>query len=316
MILFKILKKIISLFYKSRFSIETGRNWKMFSNKEYSNQLIASMIKSDKPFMISRIGSTEMMCVSNYRGVKEKKGVKEYLKGNSFPFWWDKSTVYQMENWSGFFPATKQNLEKFSRLMLEELPNIDLLGSWLNEEKYYLHQMSSAKQVVLEDLEPFFSKDPWTKALTGLKVLVVHPFAEAIEHQYTKRKNLFENELLPEFELQTLRAVQSLGGKSDEFSDWFQALDFMKSETDKREYDVCIIGCGAYGLPLAAHVKRSGKKAIHLGGVTQLLFGIKGKRWENHIVWPYMNLFNEHWIRPGDNVKPENADNVEGACYW
>lgn len=316
MILVKFLKKIISLFYKSRFNIETGRNWKMFSSKEYSNDLISRMIKSDKPFMISRIGSTEMTCISNYVGVKSKKGVREYLKGNSFPFWWNQSIMNQMGNWSGFFPVTIKNLEKFSELMLEDIPNIDLLGSWLNEEKQYLHLMPNTKQVVLEDLEPFFCENPWTRVLQGLKVLVVHPFAEAIELQYINRNNLFENELLPEFELQTLRAVQSLGGKSDEFSDWFQALDFMKSEIDKRTFDICIIGCGAYGLPLAAHVKRSGKKAIHLGGVTQLLFGIKGKRWENHIVWPYMNLFNEHWIRPGDNLKPENADNVEGACYW
>ena len=26
------------------------------------------------------------------------------------------------------------------------------------------------------------------------------------------------------------------------------------------------LGCGAYGFPLAAHVKRMGKKAIHMGG--------------------------------------------------
>jgi hypothetical protein len=90
----------------------------------------------------------------------------------------------------------------------------------------------------------------------------------------------------------------------------------MKSEIDKTEYDICIIGCGAYGLPLAAHVKRMGKKSIHLGGVTQLLFGIKGKRWEEYIVWPYMNLFNEHWIRPGERSSVKNGNSVEGGCYW
>lgn len=46
---------------------------------------------------------------------------------------------------------------------------------------------------------------------------------------------------------------------------------------DKVEYDVCLIGCGAYGFPLAAHAKRTGHKAIHLGGSLQLLFGIAGK---------------------------------------
>ena len=37
------------------------------------------------------------------------------------------------------------------------------------------------------------------------------------------------------------------------------------------DFEVALIGCGAYGLPLAAHVKRLGKKAVHLGGATQNL---------------------------------------------
>jgi len=53
-----------------------------------------------------------------------------------------------------------------------------------------------------------------------------------------------------------------------------------------------------------------------LAGATQLLFGIKGKRWEEFIVWPYANLFNEHWVRPGIKEKPKNANIVEDACYW
>lgn len=200
--------------------------------------------------------------------------------------------------------------------MLEDMKKCDLLGSWLNQETYVLKNLKNAKQVVLEDLEPFFSTNPWTRALKGKKVLVIHPFAEAIETQYEKRELIFENDLLPHFELKTIKAVQSLGGDNSEYSSWFDALEGMKNQVDSTDFDIAILGCGAYGFPLAAHIKRTGKKAVHLGGVTQLMFGIKGRRWENFIVWPYMNLFNEHWIRPGDNFKPKNANQVEGACYW
>ena len=44
----------------------------------------------------------------------------------------------------------------------------------------------------------------------------------------------------------------------------------------KFDFDVALIGCGAYGFPLAAKLKTAGKQAIHLGGVLQALFGIKG----------------------------------------
>ncbi|TLU65061.1 hypothetical protein FE810_09030 [Thalassotalea litorea] len=292
------------------------RNWKLFSQKQYSNDLIYNTLVRESPCMIGRIGSTEMLAVTNYIGVKSTRSVIDYIKGKSFPWWWEKSTLDQMQNWSGFFPAKEEKLEEFCELMLTDICEVDILGSWLNDEKYLSKQLANAKRVVLEDLEPFFTAAPWTRALTGKKVLVIHPFAEAIKSQYKNRKLLFDNDLLPEFELKTIKAVQSIAGEKTEFIDWFEALEHMKSQMEATDYDICILGCGAYGFPLAAHAKRKGKKAIHLGGVTQLLFGIKGNRWEDYIVWPYKNLFNEHWIRPGKNLKPLDAEKVENACYW
>ena len=55
----------------------------------------------------------------------------------------------------------------------------------------------------------------------------------------------------------------------------------MIKEIQMQEFDLCLIGCGAYGLPLAAAVKKMGKQAIHIGGSLQLLFKIKGKCWVN-----------------------------------
>ncbi|GAA4459041.1 hypothetical protein GCM10023189_32180 [Nibrella saemangeumensis] len=289
----------------------------MFSNKFYSNELIFQRLMSKEPCMIGRIGATEMLCLVNYLGVMQnnKKWI-DFVKTNSLPWWWEDSTLKQMEKWSGFFPAQKNKIEEFCKLMLDDLQEVDILGSWLNQEVYLEDRLINAKKVVLEDLEPFFAPNPWTKALEGKNVLVVHPFSETIKLQYEKREFLFSNQLLPEFNLSTVKAVQSIAGESTEFEDWFDALKWMKFQIDNINYDICIIGCGAYGFPLAAHVKRMGKKAVHLAGATQLLFGIKGKRWEKFIVWPYVNLFNEHWVRPGENEKPQNANIVEGACYW
>ena len=88
----------------------------------------------------------------------------------------------------------------------------------------------------------------------------------------------------------------------------------MKAEMDTKDFDVVIIGCGAYGFPLAAHAKRRGKKAIHLGGPTQMLFGIKGKRWvENE---NFKAILNEHFVFPEDTDKIKNASKVEEGCYW
>ena len=86
------------------------------------------------------------------------------------------------------------------------------------------------------------------------------------------------------------------------------------SEIKKYDFDVAILGCGAYGFPLAAEIKRMGKKAIHLGRATQLWFGIKGKRWNDDPLTK--SLYNDAWVSPSDAEKPANADGVEGGCYW
>lgn len=93
-------------------------------------------------------------------------------------------------------------------------------------------------------------------ALAGKRVLVVHPFKKSILHQYERREKLFSNpNMLPQFDLQVIPAVQSLGGTSI-YKNWFEALNAMKQEIDKADYDIALIGAGAYGFPLAAHVKR------------------------------------------------------------
>jgi len=296
-----------------------GRNWKLNSNKEYSNNLIYNKLTADSPCLIGRFGANEIRALLNYWGIQNKstkRKTSKFIHGQIPPWWWEKSALNQMMRGAGFFPASLKQLEKFCQLMLEILPEIDILGSWLKQEQFFQESLKNANRVVLEDIEPFFATNPWTKALKGKTVLIVHPFQKSIESQYKKRSLLFENDLLPEFNLKTIKAVQTIAGEKSEFNTWFDALESMKTEIEKTTFDIAIIGCGAYGLPLAAHVKKLGKKAIHLAGVTQLLFGIKGKRWEEYVVWPYKNLMNEHWVRPLEEETPSKAENVEGSCYW
>jgi hypothetical protein len=88
----------------------------------------------------------------------------------------------------------------------------------------------------------------------------------------------------------------------------------MEEQIGQADFDIAIIGCGAYGFPLAAHVKRMGKKAVHLGGATQILFGIRGKRWDS--LPAIAQLMNEHWVRPHFSEIPPGGDAVEDGCYW
>lgn len=289
-------------------------------NPDKAGAMIYAMLISDEPCMIARYGSTELSCMVNYIDVKGRyENWLKYIQSDARQWWWNESIINQMQMWSGFFPANIPALEKFCELMIESSSEVDVLGSWLPSERLFIDKQQELKSVHLELLNPYFSKVPWTRALEGKSVLVIHPFAHTIESQYKQRELLFGDNLLPAFELRTIKAVQSIAGEKTQFETWFDALGHMKSQMDQIDYDICLIGCGAYGFPLAAHAKRMGKKGFHLGGSLQLLFGIRGKRWEDPNYNPdynYAALMNEHWVKPSEEERPVAAKKVEDACYW
>ena len=280
---------------------------------------IAHCIKSGQPAMIARFGSIELDCLNQIRiqrgGVLQK--YITYIKGQRETIGLSPEIMSKMENNTGFFPADIEHLDRFYDTMMEDIKQLDILGSWLYRENFFENELKEVKRIKRFDMEPYFHREPWSRELVGKRVLVVHPFATSIRKQYAKRDKLFANpEVLPTFELITYRPVQSIAGNYDKlpFKSWFEALHSMKADISAIDFDVAILGCGAYGFPLAAHIKRMGKQSIHLGGATQILFGIIGRRWETEYnMSPYVN---EHWIRPGEDERPDNFDKIEGGCYW
>jgi len=319
----RVINKLKTTFYKKA---DTGSPFKdKLLDLDTANEKIAQLLNQDGGIMIARYGNSELTIVANYFGIKSGRHLWRYLNGQQEAWWWN-SNYNQLITNTGFFPITPKNLEKFCELIISDTKYVDLLGSWVQNERMFADDLKKIPKTKLTYLEPYFSKNPWTAALKGKKVLVVHPFAQSITEQYEKRELLFENpDVLPEFaSLKVIPAVQSIGRGDSRFTDWFEALEWMKSQIDNSDYDVCLIGCGAYGFPLAAHVKRQGKKAVHLGGALQLLFGIRGRRWEREDYGvpvgfkpgQYMSLPNDNWIRPHSNERPASASKVEDACYW
>ncbi|WP_343695573.1 hypothetical protein [Flavobacterium sp.] len=318
MLFLKVLRKFKAKFFGKKRSFFFNQQPPQY-NSQKASDIIKDLLESEKPCMIARFGSVELDCLDCYKEKQNNlfKRYFRYINENSNTIDWTEEIRKSMLNNAGFFPVDDVNLTKFSQLMLKSISNLDILGSWLQKENNFKIELSDVKTVPLTDLEPYYHKQPWSIALKNKKVLVIHPFVKSIKSQYENRKLLFKNpDVLPDFDLITYKPVQSFAGnhKNIDFKTWFEALEFMKKDIHKIEFDIAIIGCGAYGFPLASFIKEIGKKSIHLGGATQVLFGIKGKRWEEE--YDMSAIFNDHWIRPLDVEKPENFLNVENGCYW
>ena len=285
----KLVQKAADLYRSLRFSMKY-RGLTILS-AEAGNDAIAAAIAAGAPYMAARCGATEM------RTAAEK-------------------TREDIRNLSGVFPTDDAALEKFCRTYIDCAHTADLLALWnVGAEREVVRGCGSATRYTrLRALEPYYHPHPWSAALAGKRVLAVHPFKTTIVRQYARREQLFPGtDILPQFaDLRIVQAVQGLAGADTGYASWFDALAAMEQQMDAAPYDVAIIGAGAYGLPLAAHARDTGHAAIQMSGALQLLFGIRGKRWDDHPI--ISKLYNDAWVRPEETLA--HKEKVEGGSYW
>lgn len=310
MILTKIvrsLREYYKLFFKPKFGLQKTDKLINIKGQEVSD-LIIEMINSKRPFLISRFGSEELKWYVNYKQLNKNIFTRLYYYITCRSEFWEKK--YRTIDNLTFKPKTLHMTKFFIEKMDKAIPNIDLLGSWLELETSKIVKLKSEKYCYLFDLEPYFHDTPWTLALKDKKVLVIHPMENEIITQFQNRTKLFSKEVLPDFELMTLK---SLYFDNEKYNTWVLIYNYYVKEINKHDFDVALVSCGPWGMPIASYIKSIGKQAIHLGGAQQILFGIMGNRWRD---WSnYKALQNEFWIDNADN-KPKWADKYENGCYW
>lgn len=278
-----------------------------FFEDEEGNKILKEVIMNNEPSLIARYGETELRTVFY---VKEEPYRLNKLRHAS----------YDICNNAGFFPRKLSSINSFANVYLQAAGQIDYLARfmWDNEEyltKKYNKKVKGVFNASILDMT--YLESNWIEALEGKKVLIVSPFTASIVEQYKKRERIFnkDNKSLPVFDLKVVKAVQSIGGKGVEgYKTWFDALHYMENRIKAEDFEIALLGCGAYGLPLSALIKQMGKTAIYMGGCLQLMFGIIGKRWESRP--NVIKYYNEYWIHPSEKEIPPSYKDVEDGCYW
>jgi len=277
-------------------------------SEEEGNNLIKEAILNGKPFSAGKLGAGECRALSNY--------LHHTIQGIN-PIQWPNYPHIELFHGAGVFPPSPETFTRFCSIFLNSLKDLDIAGVWQNElEEFILHHASPTTRLCnARGLEPYYHDDPWTRYLEGKTVLVISPFVESIYEQLPKMGDIWsEKPLFPNIKVATLKIPFSAAAAPSPFSSWEDGLSKIQDAINALDFDVAIIGAGAWSLPLVSFCKNLGKGGIHLGGATQILFGIKGKRWDNHDV--ISGFYNSHWRRPLPENIPPQASIVEGGCYW
>jgi hypothetical protein len=288
-------------------------------------KVLVQHIHQGKVFSAGKLGTSELNALWFYICYREQ-AVK-----SSYP----QIIMTHMTVNAGLFPATDQALDAWADHMLKQvLPTIDIIAEWTktDHERLVLNMVAPYSiRVPLRSLEPYYEADiadRWTyNILDHTTVAVISPFAKTIQEQWQHQHKIWPNTPVWPSTL-TIIPIQcgyspSLQSNSSapnawpieiQKAGWDAAVHSMVGAAAASGSTLAIVGAGCLSLPIVAGLKAKGITAIHMGGATQILFGIKGRRWLSHEI--ISRLFNDAWVFPSANEVPDRAGRVEGSCYW
>jgi len=299
----------------------TGLHWRRLCNRRTANldvqqsqTWISEALVRRAPCAIGKVGTSELLS-------------QEYLdRWIQLPWpanasW--KRPARRLYSNAGVFPVRKDIYRRWAGEYREAVRELDFVAQWqppgsfleAYEQAFLNRDLPKAVRGSFVGLEPVGAA--WLRPLAELRWLVVSPFCETIKFQLPKLSllNIFHG-VKPERLAQAARSCRFVPCPQLPYlvppvhRDWFHGLEEMQATMSTIDFDVAIIGAGAWSIPLAVHAKKLGRIGMHLGGTVNLLFGIRGGRFEDR------GLYNEHWIRPLPSECPAKHKLLENGAYW
>jgi hypothetical protein len=288
----------------------------MYSVEE-GGRMLKARILTGVPFIAGKLGTSEFDALQWFI---------THPAGSAFPLHIQKN----MKINAGLFGT--ECIKEWCIYMLEHLAMMDEIVMWNPiapiQERYFIEERcpSIKKYLPLRALEPFYQKEEencWSLAVGSF--CVVSPFKESIESQWQKRDGLFPYPLFGETNFHGVVRVgysplicavgESCAWPQSVLEEgWFSAVLSVVEECVAKNVDFVFVGAGALSLPICFELKKRGISAIHTGGGTQIIFGLKGQRWLSHT--GISGFFNPSWAHPLRKEIPSGAERIEGGCYF
>tara|TARA_Y100000816_G_C26103842_1_gene585853 strand:- start:2562 stop:3428 length:867 start_codon:yes stop_codon:yes gene_type:complete len=279
-------------------------------NINESNEIIKKYIKNDKPFTIVRAPAETIIAL------------KYKQSGNI-----SNQDIKILSEFGGIYANNITLIKNFLDIYLDATKNGDILSCFTMyqhvENQKYLSEKYNLQKIFSRSIEPWYAcmenVKPWTLDLYDKKVLIISPFTDSFQKQIKNNFKIFKDKEIfhSEQKFHFYKCYQTSAGNHIH-SSWLETFTIMCNDIKKLDFDIAMLGCGGYGLPLCDYIKRKlNKSAIYIGGGLQLMFGVMGKRWENREDWKQIIAENKcNFIRPSGDEIIKSKHLLEGGCYW
>ena len=255
---------------------------------------LVNALNEKKPLSIIRLGNVE----SNNMLMKNGK-IYEKMYTNA-----------------GFFGDEDDN-KKWKCMMIKALLNADVNLRVISCNSFFvcddvLTQLNIFLPTLpyIEDIAFYISL---LNNLNTSNIGFVSYFKKDIERQLPKMKWIHNKKPLTNDcrDWKIIKSENTIAGNEPKDKKWLDVYKDLLKRCLEADCDIYFLSCGCYGLPLCNDLKLAGKKAYYVGGFLQLLFGLKGHRWDDRKV--VNQYYNNNWRYPSE--QPQNAHLVESWCY-
>ena len=234
----------------------------------------------------------------------------------------------QMRDCTGINISNPDSLSRYVNAYMQAVHNCTIVGTMKGTGQmiytWCAENIPKKEHFPACCLEPFYFFKPcsynagvrykWPNIMANKRLLIVSSHFHTIKKQISKLDKLFPPyRIFNNNSFVVVKPPMTLGDTSKE---WHEHFETFKNNISKEEFDIALVSCGGYGMPICDFIYCSmNKSCIYMGGALQLLFGIMGKRWEKHAI--ISGFRNEHWVYPLAEDVPENHQNYcEGGTYW
>lgn len=244
---------------------------------------------------------------------------------------WPEGRRGMLERNAGVFPSDMESVKSWATEYGAAIRESDILAvGWhppiVKEEASLLVRWGwKGKKVPLRSLEPYYvdCENRWSSVLKDEYLCVVTSFADTAAEQVQKGESVVWGKSAGGLWPKQISFVKTgyapslaygRAGWEESPESWKEAVEYVVGEVLKTGARVVFIGCGGLGMIIGAQLKAAGKICVVMGGATQVLFGIKGRRWEQHPV--ISGFWGDSWVWPAEEETPRGAGGVEEGCYW
>ena len=152
--------------------------------------------------------------------------------------------------------------------------------------------------------------------LQGKKVLVVSNATDILKKSYDRGlQNVYNIDICQFEKISYVKTPQTTKGSDYPHQNSIETTKHIFEQIEKQDYDIALLACGVYGVPLTNLIHKKGKMAVYLGSALYPMFGVysHGIPLPLKTIYPIYNTSN--FIEVEEQC-PEHCKHIDLGKYW